>query len=146
MSFTYDLVNAYDLSVVRLLVFDTNSAAPIFEDIEVTTALQYESSQNLIVALSGYTLRQPAKLIYSHRRAAAMLLRSLAANKARLATISGLLDVKLNAAQAAQQLNALADQYINDEANAGYFAISEMVVNNFSMRERLVAMLYRFTN
>lgn len=146
MSFTYDLVNAYDLSVVRLLVFDTDAARPVFQDIEVTTCLQYENSQNLIVALSGYTLNNPPKLIYSHRRAAAMLLRSLAANKSRLATIAGLLDVKLNAAQAAQQLNALADKYIEDEANAGYFAVAEMVVNMFSMRERLIAMLYRFQN
>ncbi len=144
MSFTYDLTNFPVISTVRLLVFDTNAAQPIFQDAEIQAALNVESAQNVIIGLSGYTPVQPPPAnIYSYRRAAALLLRALAANKARLATISGLLDVKLSADRAADALNKTAQQYIDDEASAGFFSVAEMVNNNFSMRERLWKMLYR---
>ena len=143
MAFTYDLTNFPDISTVRLLVSDTDSTQPIFQDDEVQTALNIENSQNVIVGLSGYSPAVPVKQVFSYRRAAALLLRALAGNKARLGAIVGLLDVKIDATKASDALNKLADQYIADEASAGYFAVSEMVVNPFSMRERLVAMLYR---
>jgi hypothetical protein len=144
MSFTYDFVNNPTVANVRLLVFDTNGVAPypIWQDEEINAALQVFSSQGIIVGLSGFTPRIPVPQTYSYRRTAAMLLRGLAANQARMATV-GLLDAKVNGKAAADALRAIATDYVVSEENDGFFAVSEMVVNNFSMRERLTAMLYR---
>lgn len=144
MSFSYDFVNSPTVANVRLLVFDTNGVAPypIWQDEEIKAALQVFSSQNIIVGLSGYTPAVAVPLIYSYRRTAAMLLRGLAANQGRMATV-GLLDAKINGAAAAKALQSIADDYVTSEENDGFFAVSEMVINSFSMRERLGAMLLR---
>ncbi len=144
MSFTYDFTAAPDISNVRLLVGDTDSTTPVFQDAEVVAALTAESSQGIIIGLSGYTPNPPVKQVYSYRRAAAWLLNALAANQSRLGSvISQLLDVKLAPGIASKELRSQAQALIDQEADAGYFAVSEMVVNPFSMRERLQAMLYR---
>ncbi len=144
MSFTYDFSTAPDISNVRLLVGDTDATTPVFQDAEVIAALQNESSQNIIVGLSGFSPNPPVRQIYSYRRSAAWLLNALAANQSRLGSvISQLLDVKLAPGVASKELRSQAQALIDQEMNAGYFAVSEMVVNPFSMRERLQAMLYR---
>jgi hypothetical protein len=145
MSFTYDFTNNPTIATVRLLVSDTVDVAPlpIWQDEEISPILQMFSSQGIIVGLSGYTPAVPPTQVYSYRRAAATLLRSLAGNKARMATV-GLLDAKIDGAAAANALRAIADDYVTSEENDGYFAVAEMVQDAFSMRERLWKMLYRF--
>lgn len=144
MAFTYDFDTAPQISNVRLLVGDTDSTAPVFSDAEVNAALQNESSQNVIIGLSGFNPNPPVRQIYSYRRAAAWLLNALAGNTARLGSvITQLLDVKLSPGIASRELRAQAQALIDQEASAGYFAVSEMVVNQVSMRERLNAMLLR---
>lgn len=147
MSFSYDFQNNPTVATVRLLVSDTVNVAPlpIWQDVEIQAALNMFNSQNIIIGLSGYYPAVPVAQIYSYRRAAAMLLRSLAGNKARMATV-GLLDAKVNGAAAANALRAIADDYVTSEENDGYFSVAEMVVNNFSMRERLNAMALRQNN
>lgn len=144
MAFTYDFTNSPQIATVRLLVSDTDNTppVPIWQDVEIQAALNMFVSTNIIVALSGFQPVVPVPQIFSYRRSAALLLRSLAGNKARMATV-GLLDAKLNGAQAANALRAIADDYVTSEENDGYFAVAEMVVNPFSMRERLVAMQLR---
>lgn len=144
MSFTYDFTTNYNVAVVRLLVFDTSDTPPlpIWQDEEINGALSLFSSQGILQGLSGFTLRNNLPVVYSYRRAAAVLLRGLAANRAQQSVI-GLLDVKLSGNVAAAALNKIADDYITSEENDGYFAVSEMVVNQFSMRERLIAMAER---
>ena len=129
------------------MVFDTNGTPPypIWQDNEITAALNRYNSTNVIVGLSGYTPAVPVKQVYSYGRSAALLLRGLAANQGRMATI-GLLDAKLNGPAAANALRAIADDYILQEQNDGYFAVAEMVQNSFSMRERLTAQLLRQQN
>ena len=51
--FTYDFTNAPLLSSVRMLVPDTDSIKPIFQDDEVNQAIYIESSQGLYA--SGQT-------------------------------------------------------------------------------------------
>ncbi len=143
MSFTYDFTAAPDISTVRLLVSDTDAAHPIFQDVEVTAALNVESSQGVIVGLTGYSPSIPVSQIYSYRRSAALLLNALAANKARLASALKVLDISVDSTKAAAALQQLAKDYIDQEASAGYFSVAEMVQDSFSMRERLWKMLYR---
>jgi hypothetical protein len=144
MSFTYDFANNPTIATVRLLVSDTVNTPPlpIWQDEEIQPILTMFSSTGIIVGLSGYTPQVPVAQVYSYRRAAATLLRSLAGNKARMATV-GLLDAKISGAAAANALRAIADDYVTSEENDGYFAVAEMVQDSFSMRERLWKMLYR---
>ena len=147
MSFTYDFTSNPTVAMVRLLVSDTVNVAPlpIWQDEEIVPILNMFSSQGVIIGLTGYNPAIPPVQTYSYRRAAATLLRSLAGNKARMATV-GLLDAHINGAQAANALRAIADDYVLSEENDGYFAVAEMVQDAFSMRERLWKQLYRFQN
>jgi hypothetical protein len=147
MSFSYDFNSNPNVATVRLLVSDTDNTfpLPIWQDEEIVPILNMFSSQSIIVGLSGFNPVVQPPQTFSFRRAAATLLRALAGNKARMATV-GLLDAKLNGAQAANALRAIADDYVQSEENDGYFAVSEMVQDAFSMRERLWKMLYRTNN
>lgn len=142
--FTYDWVAGIPIATVRLLVFDTSNVAPlpIWQDEEIQGALNVFSSQVITIGLSGYQPRVPVAQVYSYRRAAAALLRGLAANRGGN-SVTGLLDIKLSPAQAATALCKIADDYITSEENDGFFAVSEMIQNQFSMRERLNAMALR---
>ena len=144
MAFTYDFDVAPQISNVRLLVGDTDASAPVFQDAEVNAALMAESSQGIIIGLSGFMPNPPVQQVYSYRRAAAWLLNALAANLSRLGSvISQLLDVHLAPGVASKELRAQAQALIDQEANAGYFAVSEMTLTAFNMRERLAAMALR---
>jgi hypothetical protein len=142
MSFSFDPANNPTIARVRGMVFDAVNTPPypIWQDEEIQMYLNMFSSQGVIIGLSGFNLAVP--LVYSYGRTAAILLRGLAANQGRMATV-GLLDAKLNGKAAADALRAIATDYVTSEENDGYFAVSEMAVNNFSMRERLTAQLLR---
>jgi hypothetical protein len=72
----------------------------------------------------------------SYLRVSALLLDSLAANKARLASIKQLLDVKLDSSDASIQLRATACEYRDVEDNSGAFMIIEQVNDEWSFRDR----------
>ena len=147
MSFSYDWTNYPNIATVRLLVSDTVNVAPlpIWQDEEINAVLNMFSSQGIIVGLSGFNPVVQPPQTYSYRRAAATLLRSLAGNKARMATV-GLLDAKISGAAAAKALQSVADDYVTSEENDGFFAVSELVQDSFSMRERIWKMMYRQNN
>jgi hypothetical protein len=135
MSFTYQFGAGGQLDQVRMLIADTDSVHPIFQDSEIQMALQLNSSSYLYASI-GSVGPPPANVI-STLRAAALLLDSLASNKARLAAIVELLDVKLSADKAAQELRAQAKEFRDLENNSGAFAIAEMVNDQFQARERV---------
>ena len=144
--FTYDFATNPQISSVRLLIADTDLNNPLFNDQEVLQALQLESSQSIYVsgmATQGGAAAPAPVQMYSYYRSAALLLDSLAANKSLLASINKLLDVEVSADKAATQLRATASEYRKTEANAGHFAIAEMVYNQFSARERIWKQLLR---
>jgi hypothetical protein len=143
MSFTYDFTTAYDISVVRLLIPDTDATTPIFQDAEIVAFLTLESSQGVIVGLGGFNLSTPVTQVYSYRRAAALGLMALAGSRSRLGGMLKVLDITIDTTKAASALTQQAKDYIDQEANAGYFAVAEMVQNPFSMRERLYNMALR---
>jgi hypothetical protein len=69
-------------------------------------------------------------------RLAAMLLRAMAANQAKLAAVQQLLDVKLDASKAATALNAQADAWEEMDDNSGAVMIVEWCNDYFSYRDR----------
>ena len=142
MAFTYDWSTAPDIAVIRLMVGDTDMANPIFDDAEVQGVLTINSSQNIIVGLSGYYPPTMSGNTYSYGRAAAMLLNGLSSTKARVLATK-VLDVSVAPESASKALKDLAQSYIDQEISAGYFSVAEMGQDSFWMRERLWKMLYR---
>jgi hypothetical protein len=119
-----------------MLIADTDSVHPIFQDSEIQMALLMNTSSYLYASM-GQFFGPPPVNVTSTLRAAALLLDSLASNKARLAAIVELLDVKLSADKAAIQLRAQAKEFRDLENNSGSFAIAEMVNDQFQARERV---------
>jgi hypothetical protein len=72
----------------------------------------------------------------NYLRVAATLLNALAANKSRLASIKQLLDVKLDSSDAAIQLRATAQDYLDMDDNSGAFVIIEMCNDYWSFADR----------
>jgi len=142
MAFTYDWVNSPTIAAIRLRVGDTDSGNPIFDDAEVQGALNLNSSQSIIVGLSGYWPPTFSGNTYSYGRAAAMLLNGLSSTKARVLATK-VLDVSVAPESASKALKDLAQSYIDQEISAGYFSVAEMGQDSFWMRERLWKMLYR---
>lgn len=147
MSFTYTPDQQDPISIVRLLVADTDPANPIFQDSEVTIALNQECSSTLFISAqaipNGVNVSPPIPQVFSYWRSAALLLDVLAADKSRLAAVNKLLDVQINPEKAAQELRLTAKDYRDRENNAGHFAIAEMVHDIFAARERVWKQLLR---
>lgn len=145
--FTYDFNTAPQLSQVRMMIADTDITHPIFDDDEVNNALYLESSQGLFVSgqavPTAVSYAPSIPIVYSVRRAAALLLDCIASNKAKLAALSELLDVHLQPEKAAQELRAQAKALRDTEANMGNFAIAEMGDGAFWERERIYKQLLR---
>ena len=140
VTFTYDFGINRQISVVRMLVGDTDPAHPIFGDDEVLAG--YSLNAFAVITPSGggqYSSSAPASPFF----VAATLLESLASNKARLASVGQLLDVHLDAAKASQELRATAKALRDSERNSGAFAIAEQVPTQFAARERLWKQMLR---
>ena len=137
MSWHYDFALYPTISRIRLMVADTDSSAQIFQDEEITAAIDIEGSTfqsaQFYSGPGGRTVPNPP---VPYRRAAALLLDALAANRARLASIKQLLDVKLDSSDAAIQLRAGAQALRDADDNSGAFFIAEQVNDSFSFRDR----------
>ena len=145
MAFTY--IYGTPIFYVRLLIPDTDPTAPIFQDDEVQgfmdiNTMTWQSS----MYYAWQQGRQQLPLTPSNFfRAAALALRALAGNSARLANVTSLLDVKVGAAQAAAALNKQADSYMEMDDNSGAFAIAEQCTSVWAFRDRWLAMIQRQT-
>jgi hypothetical protein len=145
--FTYDFSSAPDISSVRLLCSDTMPPG-IFQDDEVTAALFIESAQGLYVSGQASSSARAVQVpfipqVYSYRRAAALLLDSIAAQLAQTAAATRILDVTLDCKSAAQEARAAAKALRDTEANSGQFAIAEQAINPFAARQRVWSQLLR---
>lgn len=149
MAFTYDFTSEPSISRVRLLIADTDGNNFTFEDEEINQALYMESSQALYVSgqanptATATTNAVYVPQVYSYYLAAALLLESLASNKAKLGSIVQLLDVKIDPTKAARMLREIAEGYREREENMGHFAIAEQVTTTFQARERIWAQWLR---
>lgn len=79
----------------------------------------------------------------SPRIIAASLIDILASNAARLGNTLKVLDIQLDKTKAAASLKAQAQALRDAEQNMGRFAIAEMCVDQFSMRERWIKQVLR---
>src|SRR5580704_6477711 len=124
----------------RLLCYDTNefladgvTRAYMFSDQEIMAAAAI--NQGIWQSSMFYT--QPTGLPNlpsspsNYFRQAATLLFSFASNRARLASIKQLLDAKLDASDAAIQMRAQAQAYLDMDNESGAFVIIEMVQDKF---------------
>lgn len=146
MAFTYNFVSWPQGSWVRLLIMDTDASHPIFDDDEINQFLYLKSSQFIYVSSqsnsTGNSISPPVQ-VYSIYGAAALALMSMASNKAYLAAITSILDVKLDVSKAAAALKAMAQSYLDLDDNMGHFAIAEWVNDQFTARERVIAQWLR---
>lgn len=133
MSFSYQYGANPPIDYPRLIIADTVDEGHVFEDSEIMAAYNIDAVAFIAPSGGGQYLQLGTP---SYRRAAAMLLDSLAANKARLANALKVLDIQVNTQSAAQELRAQAQALRDVEDNSGGFAIVEQADNNFSQRER----------
>lgn len=115
MAFTYDPATAG--GKVRLLAGDTVDSGHVFEDAEVAAAL--DANDNSI------------------NYAAAMLLNGLAARLARSAGSVKSLDMQVDTRQAVKDLRDQAKALMEQEDDAGGFAIAEMVLDQQGFLEKV---------
>jgi len=145
MSFTYQFGANPPIDYVRLLISDTQSVNHIFEDEEIVsfaniTSLVWQSSMQYS-GFSGVATLPTSPVNYL--RTAALALDSIAANKARLASIKQLLDVRLDSSDAAIQLRATAAEYRQVDDDNMAFVIIEQCSNEWTFRDRFWAQWQR---
>ena len=124
MSFTYNIALGDDISKVRMLVPDRNAAAYFFEDAEITALLAMESGDV--------------------RCGAALALETMASDEAYVQKVIKLLELATNGAQTAKALMDRAARLREQTLAAALatedeFGWAEMVVDDFSYRERVEA-------
>jgi hypothetical protein len=145
MSFSYQFGANPPIDYPRLLISDTQEFAPngttpiyIFEDSEITAFANITSAvwQSSMFWTGPYgSLNLPSSPV-NYLRIAALALDSLAANKSRLASIKQMLDVKLDASDAAIQLRTTAQEYRDVDDNSMAFVIIEQCPNYWSFVDR----------
>ena len=139
-TYTYNYGANPAIDFPRLLIPDTGQAGQpfIFADQEIQAFTTIETSvwqsSMFFSGQAGYSTLPSAPIPW--RRIAANALDSLANNSARLAQVMQILDVKLSADKAAQELRASAQALRTADDNRGAFAIAEQVNNVFSFRDR----------
>lgn len=144
MSFSYQYGANPPIDFPRLLVSDTQDLNHIFEDSEIVAvtnmqALNFQSAQFYSYPAGANLPSSPV----SYLRIAAMLLDAIAANKARLSSITQLLDVHLSPALAQKALRDQADNYRQIDDDAGAFSIIEQCATNWAVRDRWWAQIQR---
>jgi hypothetical protein len=137
LAFSYNFGANPAIDYPRLLIADTVDTGHVFEDSEIlaATAIEtatFQSAQRYSGPAGSALPSSPVP----YRRIAATLLDALASNKARIAAIKQVLDVKLDASDAAIQLRAAAQALRDADDNSGSFMVIEQVNNSFSFADR----------
>jgi hypothetical protein len=147
MSFSYSPGVAPDpVTIARLLISDTNPAQYVFSDQEIQSAYYVQAScWQSSMFYSGPAGQSLPYQPLSYLRVAALLLDSMAANKAYLSSIKSLPDVKLDSSDAAKMLMQKAEGYRNVEDNSGAFLIIEQCCTTFATRDRYYNQIARQT-
>lgn len=139
MAFTYGFGTNPPIDVPRLLISDTQDTNHIFEDSEILLIEQvvvpgvWQSSMFWSPPSGQQTL---PTVPVNYLRTAAYLLNSIASNKARLSSITQLLDVKLDPSKAAKALHDQAQAWLDIDDNSMAFVIIEQCNDEWSFRDR----------
>jgi len=145
--FSYDFDTAPLVANIRLLISDTINTEEnpaIFSDTEINAFYRIQQSQfQSSMFFSGPAGRNLPLTPVSYLRVAALALDSLASNKARLSSITKLLDVSLSPDKAALALRDQAKCYRETDDDAGAFAIYEQVTTVWSFRDRFWSQIQR---
>lgn len=115
MAFTYDTTT--DRGRVRMLITDRDEENPVFQDAEIDAFLDMNDD--------------------SVRLAAASALETIATDQALVLKVLVTLDLETDGAKVADSLMKRAASLRAQEESVGAFDVAEMVVNDFSARERL---------
>lgn len=126
MAYTYDL--STDVGKLRLLLPDSNAAAYVFEDADLEAFLSIEGD--------------------SLKRATALALETIASNEAMTLKVIRILDLQTDGAKTSDALlkraGLLRSQAADEEAGDGMgWDVAEMVVDDFTWRERLLKQAQR---
>lgn len=132
------------IDYVRGLIADTQEfnaqgqQAYVFSDQEITmfTQMQQALAWQSSMFYSPPAGQQLPTSPTNYLRIAATMLRAMACNKAKLASVQQLLDVKLDASKAAAALENQAQAYEDMDDNSGTFVIIEQCNDYFSFRDR----------
>jgi hypothetical protein len=147
--FTYDFSTNPSVAYVRLLIADTvnTDAQPaIFSDSEINAFYVIQMSQfQSSMFFSGPAGRNLPSMPLSYLRVAALALDSLASNKARLSSITKLLDVSLSPEKAAAALRTQAQEYRTVDDESGAFVIIEQCSTQWAFVDRYWAQVQRQT-
>ena len=130
---------------LRILISDTQEFLPdgvtpgyVFSDQEINAVIQIVASP--FQSFQFYTPPQgqqlPQGVVLPWYRIAATLLDCMVANKAKLASIKQILDVKLDSSDAANWLKQQAAAYRDVDDNSGAIFIIEQVQNDWSLAQR----------
>jgi hypothetical protein len=144
-TFSYNYGANPPIDYPRLMISDTNQYLPdgvtpgyVFADQEIQAITQVVASP--FQSAQFYTPPQgqylPQGVIMPWYRIAAALLDCMAANKAKLASIKRILDVQLDASDAAKWLQEQAKAYRDMDDNCGAFFIIEQVNNEWTLSQR----------
>lgn len=118
MAYTYDLTT--NIGKVRMLIPDRTATRYVFEDDEIEAFLAMEDD---VV-----------------KRGAALALETIASDQALTLKVMRLMDLQTDGASVARALmaraTALREQSAAEEADGG-FDVAEMVVDQFSFRQRI---------
>lgn len=151
MSFSYQFGANPPIDYPRLLISDTveSTGSPairvyIFEDSEITAAAAINGLtwQSLQFFSPPFGRNLPAAPV-NYLRTAALLLDSIASNKARISSITQLLDVKMDPSKASAALRAQAQEYRDVDDNSGAIMIIEQCSTTWSFIDRFWAQVQR---
>lgn len=143
-TFSYGMGSNPPIDYPRLLISDTvefgaDGTTPIYvfsdEEIQAMTQIQtlnWQSAQYYSPPSGRNLPGQPVPYL----RIAAGLLDCMASNKAKLASITRILDVELNPSKAAEFLRDQAKEYRDQDDNNGSFVLIEQVNNDWALQQR----------
>lgn len=130
---SYDLNT--DVGKVRLMIQDTSNS-PTFTDDEINAGFSIEAP----VAIVGGRVTTTRPTV---RRVAAFMFDILAGNPKRLGVHLKVLDIDVDVSKAASEYRTMAKQLRDVEDESGGFAITEIVTNADSFRDRILNELQR---
>lgn len=146
MAATYNYGANPPIDYPRLLIADTDITRAVFQDseIEAMTLIVGQQVQSSMLYSGSQGQNLPSTPV-SYLRIAAYLLQSLASSNSRMASVTQLLDVKLEPGTAAQALRDQAREWLEIDDNAGAFMVIEQCNTQWAFSQRWWSQVQRMS-